>query len=202
MTESLQSKVEVSDDLVSLVRQAQEGSADAVRLVYDRCREPLLMVIRKVIPQPVRRLEDSEDFLQATFTQVFTKHFSDEVLRGPETLWPYLKRIAENQVRDARRKYLVAEKHQLCRDVPLEILGNQHEALQCRDFSPHEALILKELVQDRLDDLIRKLPSPLRPIVKLLLEGYSGAEIAHQLDIEMKRVYRAIGWLKKQVMKE
>src|SRR6516225_9066978 len=139
MIESLPAEAGRTDDLVILVRRAQEGCAESARMVYERCREPLLRVIRKVIPQPLRRLEDSDDFLQSTFTQIFTRHFSDEVLRGPETLWPYLKRIAENQVRDARRKYLVAEKHQLCRDVPLEILGNQHEALQCRDFSPHEA---------------------------------------------------------------
>lgn len=200
MVESLPTEM-VSDDLVTLVRQAQEGCADSARLVYERCRAPLLMVIRKVIPQPVRRLEDSEDFLQSTFTRIFTRHFSDEVLRGPETLWPYLKRIAENQVRDARRKYLVAEKHQLGRDVPLEVLGDQHESLECHDISAEEALLLKELVEDRLDDMIRQLPRLLRPIVKLLLEGYNGPEIAHQLDIDMKRVYRAIDWLKKQVMK-
>jgi RNA polymerase sigma factor (sigma-70 family) len=198
MIESLQSEAGLSDDLVTLVRQAQEGCAESARMVYERCRQPLLRVIRKVIPQPLRRLEDSDDFLQSTFTQIFTKHFSDEVLRGPETLWPYLRRIAENKVHDAERKFLVSRRHQLGRDVPLENLAGKDPL--SRDISPCEALILKELVEERLDNLIRQLPGLLRQLVDLLRKGNNGHEIADQLGIEPKRVYRAIAWLKEKVM--
>jgi len=186
------------DDLIALVRQAQNGCEESARLVYERFRQPLLLVIRRVIPQRLRRLEDSDDFLQSTFTQIFTKHFSDEVLRGPETLWPYLRRIAENKVHDAERKYLVSQRHPLGRDVPLENLPGQDP--QSRDISPCEALILKELVEDRLANLIRQLPALLRQLVDLVLKGNTGHEIADQLGIEPKRVYRAIAWLKEKVL--
>jgi DNA-directed RNA polymerase specialized sigma24 family protein len=156
------SSSQANDDLVVLVRRAQEGDAEAARLVYERCREPLLMVIRKVIPSPLRRLDDSDDFLQSTFAKIFAKHFSDEVLRGPQTLWPYLCRIAENQVRDASRKFLLSARHQLGRDVPLETCDDHDEAFESRDISPCEAAILKELVEERLQDLIEQLPALLR----------------------------------------
>ena len=84
------------ESLVELIRRAQNGSNEAAQVVYDRCREPLLKTIRKVITRPIRRLYDSEDFLLATFRQIFTRHFSDEVLASPQILWPYIKRIAEN----------------------------------------------------------------------------------------------------------
>jgi DNA-directed RNA polymerase specialized sigma24 family protein len=189
------SPVRPDDDMMVLVRRAQEGCAESARIVYERFRQPLLGVIRKVIPQPLRRLEDSDDFLQSTFTQIFTKHFSDEVLRGPETLWPYLKRIAENQVRDARRKFLLSQRRQLNLDVPLE-----EDSLQSREISPCEALILKELVEERLHDLIGQFPALLQEIVLLVLRGDNGHEIAGQLGMESKRVYRAIAWLERKVM--
>jgi DNA-directed RNA polymerase specialized sigma24 family protein len=157
-------------------------------------------VIRKVIGQPLRRLYDSDDFLLSTFESIFTKHFSDEVLRGPESLWPYLARIAENKVLDAKRKYLVSDRCQLDRDVPLETLGDWNEIFHSKEISPFEATVLKELVEDRLRSLVQQLPSLLRSLIDLLLKGNNGLEIAGQLGVEPKRVYRAIDWLKKKVM--
>ena len=42
----------------------------------------------------------------------------------------------------------------------------------------------------------------LQNIVDLLLEGNSGIQVAMQLGIEPKRVYRAIEWLKRKVVLE
>jgi RNA polymerase sigma factor (sigma-70 family) len=180
-------------DLVILLRRAQDGSEEAAQIIFDRYREPLLTVIRRVIQRPLRRLYDSDDFLLSTFKEIFTKHFSDEVLRGPDTLWRYLKRIAENKVRDAERRYRVARSRcPFDRKVCLD-------ALQDHKLSPLDAMILNELVEERLNDLIEQLPVLLQNIVDLLLEGYSGIKIAVQLGIEPKRVYRAIEWLRRKV---
>jgi len=65
MSESLPTESPPIDDLVVLVRRAREGCAESARIVYERCREPLLVVIRKVIPSPVW-LEDSEVLLAKT----------------------------------------------------------------------------------------------------------------------------------------
>lgn len=138
--------------LVDLVRQAQEGSDRAAEILFDRCRVPLLTVIRRTIYRPLRRIYDSDDFLLATFAEVFTRHFTDEVLRSPASLWPYLKRIAENKVRDAERKYLVAGRHNISRDISLGDLPSEQE-LCSKDLSPHDVLVLKELVEERLNEL-------------------------------------------------
>jgi RNA polymerase sigma factor (sigma-70 family) len=200
MSEPSSSPPQAPDDLITLVRDAQSGSQEAARLVFARYKAPLLGVIRRLIGRPLRRLYDSDDFLLSTFKEVFTKHFSDEVLRGPETLWPYLRRIAQNKVHDAERKYLVSPSHNLQRDVPLDDLDEEDEALCCKRITPEEELILKELVEDRLNNMLRKLPSLLQDIINLLLEGNSGIEIAVQLGLEPKRVYRAIDWLKRKVL--
>jgi DNA-directed RNA polymerase specialized sigma24 family protein len=199
MAESAGLRLACQGDLVALLRRAQDGSDEAARAVFDRCRQPLLAVIRKVIRRPIRRLYDSDDFLLSTFKEIFTRHFSDEVLCNPDTLWPYLKRIAENKVRDVEHKYLVSESYRIDRDVPLHQLA-EDQVPKSREFSPDEMLIFKELVEERLEHLIQQLPVLLQNVVDLLLEGNSGIEIAVLLGIEPKRVYRAINWLKSKIM--
>ena len=185
-------------DLVELVRQAQAGSSDAAQLLFDRCQEPLLAVIRRVICPPIRRLYDSDDFLASTFAEIFTRHFTDEVLQSPANLWPYLKRIAENKVRDAERKYLGSQRYNIRREVSLEDLESQ-ECLWSTALAPDEVLILKEVVEERLHEFALQLPEMLRMIIKLLLSGQNGIQISDQLGVGPKRVYRAMAWLKKKI---
>ncbi len=185
-------------EILSLVRQAQAGSDQAAQNLVERCREPLLSVIRKILSQPLRRLYDSEDFLLETFQAIFTKHFSDEVLESSGSLWRYLKMIAENKVHDAQRKYF-GKRRDLSREVSLDKTQGQKE-LWSQELSPAEALLLKELVEDRLEDLLKRVPPLLAAIIELLLQGYNGVEIAHRLGVEPKRVYRSIEWLRNEIM--
>jgi RNA polymerase sigma factor (sigma-70 family) len=188
-------------ELTVLIRHAQAGSAEASQVLFNRCRKPLLAVIRHIIQPRLRQLYDSDDFLAETFIAIFTTYFNDEILRSPETLWPYLKRIAENKVRDANRKYLHTQRHDINRVKSLESLESEErdEALWAKDLSPEEALLLKELVEERLVHLVRQLPTMMQRIVELLLGGAMTGEIAHRLDVEPKRVYRAMEWLKKKI---
>jgi RNA polymerase sigma factor (sigma-70 family) len=185
-------------DIVGLVRQAQGGSHLAARALFDGYRRPLLGIIRQRLRPRLRTLFDSDDFLMATFAEVFTRHFSQDVLRGPETLWPYLVTIARNKVRDAERKYFLTERNDLNREVHFCDIGPDDEPW-ARGLSALDAIILKELVEEQLGDLVLQLPSMLQTIIHLLLEGNSGLEIARRLQVEPKRVYRAIKWLAKRI---
>jgi RNA polymerase sigma factor (sigma-70 family) len=187
--------------LARLIQEAQAGSGESAQFLFDCCRDLLLKVIRQTLQPPLRRLYDSDDFLIETFLEIFTTHFTDEVLRSPATLWPYLKRIAENKVRDASRKYLLSQRYGITRNVSLESLqsAQREECLRGHDVSPQDALLLKELVEERLTHLIEQLPSLMQEIIQLLLHGATVAEIAHRVGVEPKRVYRAMDWLKKQI---
>jgi len=202
MTDPLASEgSQKQNELVNLCRRAQAGSAEAAQILFDRCRQPLLTVIRRTLLHPLRRLYDSDDFLADTFVVIFTRHFSDDVLDSPETLWPYLKKIAENKVRDAQRKWVSGKRRDLTREVPLAETPFEEESWS-KDFRPEEALLLKELVQDRVEHLLTKVPAALGAILELLLQGYNGVEIAHRLGMESKRVYRSMDWLRSKVMEE
>lgn len=96
-----------------------------------------------------------------------------------------MKLIAENKVRDAKRKYLLSSGHDIRRDVSLETLTpEEEENLISRDLSPEEAYMLKELVEERLEDFIDQLPEMVQTIVRLLLKGAMGDDIAQRLGVE------------------
>ena len=158
-------------------------------------------MIRQVLQPPLRRIYDSDDLLNETFIQIFTTYFSIEILASPESLWRYLRKIAENKTRDANRKYLLSQRYNLDRSVSLESLQSheREECLWAKDLAPEEALLLRELVEDRLLDLVDRLPTMMRTIIQLLLAGATTGQIAHRLQVEPKRVYRAMEWLKKKI---
>jgi RNA polymerase sigma factor (sigma-70 family) len=188
-------------DLATLIRQAQAGSDEAAQMLFDRCQQPLISVIRLVLRPPLRRLYDSDDFLNETFVTIFTTHFKDDVLRSPKALWSYLKKIAENRVRDANRKFLLSQRYNITRDVPLETMhpDDRDECLGAPGLSPGDGLLLKELVEERLAYLVDQLPALLQRIIRLLLDGYATGQIANCLGVERKRVYRAMDWLRKKI---
>jgi RNA polymerase sigma factor (sigma-70 family) len=187
------------DAVVELIQRAEGGCHRSARLLFALCRAPLLRVIRRVIRQRVRTIFDSDDFLQETFREIFTHHFQDEMLNSPSRLWPYLKRIAENKVRDAHRKYLVSGRSDLRNEVPLEEVKGEALAIPSQETCPSKALILKELVEERLAVLIEQLPQMLQEIVRRLLQGKGVAQIAAELSIEPSRVYRAMQWLREKI---
>jgi hypothetical protein len=67
-------------------------------------------------------------------------------------------------------------------------------------MSPADMLILKELVEDRLANLVEQLPPLLQTIIQRLLSGEVALQVARSLGIESKRVYRAMDWLKRKII--
>ena len=185
------------ESLVELIREAQAGSDLSAQKLFERCRQPLLFAIRRVVHPPLRRLYDSDDFLLDAFAEIFTRQFTDSVLESPATFWPYLKRIAENKVLDAQRKHLISQRRNILRDVPLEVLNAD---LCSQELQPDEILMLKELVEERLVDLIGQLPSLLQQIIQSVLQGEAGVQIASRLGVKPKRVYRAMEWLRMKIL--
>jgi hypothetical protein len=161
----------------------------------------LLTIIREGLAQPLRRLYDSDDFLHITFADIFTHHFTEEVLCSPQSLWRYLQKMAANKVRDANRKYLIAQRRNLNREVQWDSIRDESE-IWSRDLAPEEALLLKELVEDRLAHLLNQLPLILRGMIELVIAGHSVTEIARLLQQKPKRVYRAMEWLKRKILED
>jgi len=188
----------LSPSIAELLREAHSGSDEAAALLYKRCRSPLLAIIRKSLFHPLRKLYDSDDFLLETFAAIFAHHFTEEVLCSPQALWTYLKKIAENKVRDAKRKYLLTRRHDLHREVNFH--ADDKETTWSREFSPEEAMMLTDLVENRLVHLIEQLSPVHQGIALLTLRGHNGLDIARQLELQPGQVYEMIHWLRQKMV--
>lgn len=175
-------------DVGELIRQAQAGSQEAAALVYERCREPLLAVIRRGLSHPLRRLYDSDDFLNDALAEVFSRKFSADVLDSPQALAAYLRRIAENKVRDAARKRLLSKRFTIVLEESFDA-ARMNEMEPC---SPDETILLRELVEDRLIAFLEELPAVYQAIVRLVLDGRGVREIADRLHLTPLRVYGSL----------
>jgi RNA polymerase sigma factor (sigma-70 family) len=185
-------------ELGDLIREAQAGSEEASRILFERCREPLLAVIRRVLYRPLRKLFDSDDFLIDTMAQVFVAKFSQDVLNSPPALWRYLRKIAENKVRDATRKHLRTRRFGFAREQPFpDDLGEQEP--EAVGFSPDETLLLQEFFENRMAAIMSGMPLVYRAVARRILIGHSVRQIAEEFQLESKQVYRVVESLKKKL---
>lgn len=174
--------------LIELVRQTQAGDSDSARELYDRCREPLLFVIRRFMSPPLRRLFDSDDLLVEAFADVCKKHFTDNVLKSSETLWQYLKMMARNKVVDAHRKFLG-------RGILSELSLDDPEVktqLVSRNLSPIDVLCLHEVVTEWWDAFVSQEPLVFQCVIRRWAQGEGVSGISVQLGISLRQVYRAL----------
>jgi RNA polymerase sigma factor (sigma-70 family) len=181
-----------STDLGTLLQRAQAGDQDAAIEFYNTCRNPLRRAIRGVLTRHMRKLFDSEDFLQEAFADIFEKKFAEDVLASPHRLFAYLEKIAQNNVREATRKYLLTARYGIGGECAL---AGQEEIIEsCEDRA-----VLNELLLERLSAYVAALPPVYQAIVALILKGKSPCEIAPALGMTVKEVYRAAERAKKKL---
>jgi RNA polymerase sigma-70 factor (ECF subfamily) len=83
----------------ALLREAREGSPEALDDLFREIGPPLLALIRMRLGPLLRRRVDSQDVLQATLLKAFTRLDQFEG-SGSNTLMGWLAVIARNEVRD------------------------------------------------------------------------------------------------------
>jgi DNA-directed RNA polymerase specialized sigma24 family protein len=185
---------EPSSDLCDLVRQAQAGSNDAAQKVYDQCKEPLLRAIRSVLYKRVRSQEDSNDFLQDAFVVIFTKHFSDAVLRSPKGLMAYMKRIAVNKVRNETQRLLFTQRYGISKEVSLDL--QKEFTAESKEVSPEDALALQELAAEWWGVEFSQLTPECKEVTRFALGGDGARRMTAALGMKPEAVKRLIAQVK------
>lgn len=129
-----------SSALVALVRQAQQGDRAAMTALYEQTAPAIYRTIRALVRDPELAL----DVQQETYLRAFT---SLGRLSDPEKLLPWLRRIAQNQAKDALQKkqpLLFSElEESTAPDVPDMTAGTSPElALEAAE---HSAMVTEAL---------------------------------------------------------
>ena len=168
-----------------LVRLAQAGDQQAATELYAACREPMLRTIRAIIPLRLRKMYDSEDFVQEGMINLFTAKFESEILASPARFWAYLKQLVENRVHDVARKYLATGRFGFMRETAISDREMQSIADES-SFSLEDAILLKNLAVDHLNEILNRLKISDRAMALVFLRGYHLADVAKTLSIDQE----------------
>ncbi len=160
-----------------LLREARDGSREALDRLFERCAPRLLAVIRLRLGRELRGRLESRDILQACLLKSFERI---DQLEGSDarSLMAWLARIAQNELRDR-----VDHQRRQRRDARLEVpLGDQDRELAGRVRSALSQVILDERSL-RLERALEALADDHREVIVLRkLEERGWAEIAKRLD--------------------
>jgi RNA polymerase sigma-70 factor (ECF subfamily) len=139
---------EHSSSIHALISAARTGASREVGELLDICRQYLLLVANEELDVRLRAKLGASDVVQQTLleAQLTFDHFSGD---SEAALLGWLRKILKNNLADARRCYLIADKRCVTREQSLHEYqaGNRlAEALVADASSPSSHLIREELV--------------------------------------------------------
>lgn len=162
-----------------LVKQAQEGKAEALNRLFERYYERVRRIVRLRIGTLLRSRLDSADILQETFIQAI-RSFDRFEMRDEASLINWLSKIAEHQI-IAQADRFGAKKRDIRRERPMPAAdgddstsGTPYEPPDSSS-GPLDKLRRKEL-QEIVEEAIGELPEEYRELI--ILRNYAGASWA------------------------
>ena len=156
-----------------LLREARQGSREALGELYSRYGARLLAFIRMRIGGDLRARVESRDILQAALMKSFQRLAQFEGGDGA-TLMGWLMRIAENEIRD-QVDYQHRQRRDVSAAVPIDAGGVDLAAQARSAFS--EAVVSEEA--ERLGAALESLDADHREVIVLRkLEELSFKEVA------------------------
>lgn len=179
-------------EMSSLLDQARHGSRAAAVELLETWKDHVLRAVRAHLGWPLRRLYDSDEFLQEVALELCYHDLPPEVFESAERFMSYLAGMAVNKVSEARRRY-DAVKRALERDFAAAARERVHllEEAQCfattADAADH--LELQEF-EERWAQLERELPPAYRWIVRSRRLDRTHEAIAKELKINERTVRR------------
>lgn len=177
------------DHLQQLIRDVRGGCQQSAQELCDRLGPEILQEIRRRITPAVRRHRESRDFTQDVWAAFFSELPDATKFENIEQVRAFLLTVAKNKMIDALRRTQTKKWA-----APESLDDGQHDdAVAGGAATPSQLLIAGE----RWDDLVRRTPEHLRPILSLLRDGLSRVEIASRLNISEKTVQRAVRQLQR-----
>ena len=176
-----------------LIERARHGDERAIRSLIARHNQRLFRVARAV----VRNDAEAEDIVQETYVRAFTRLDS---FRGEARLSTWLTRIALNEALGRLRK----QRPHASLDVLDTLSPGDRPLAVAAGFSntieTPEAETVRNQTRGMLEDVVDRLPDPLRIVLVLRdIEGLSTEETAEQLSIRAETVKTRLHRARKQL---
>ncbi len=177
-----------------LLQRAVTGDRQALATLLEGVGVSLHAEIASRIGPPYRSLFDADDILQVTFLEAFLR-IGCFVPSGPGAFQAWMRRIAENNLRDAIKELERDKRPPPGRQVRSAINDESYVALVERlavTTTTASRLLARSEMQAGVAAALRRLPADYETALRLYeLEGLSGEEVAQ----EMRRSHGAVRML-------
>ncbi len=175
-------------------RRVQEGDPQAAAALFARYARQLTQVAEQHLSRKLAGRLDGEDVVQSVFRTFFRRSARGEFqIDGSGQLWQLLVKITLLKARAQGRRH-TAEMRDVAAEVPGEGDAGFLRAV-AREPGPAEAAAFV----DQIEALLRDLPPLYCHLLELRLQGHSAEDIAGQLNISRRSVYRALNLLQQRL---
>jgi RNA polymerase sigma factor (sigma-70 family) len=179
---------ESANQFEMLMERVRDGDEQAAEQVCREYTSHVIRVVRRRLPQKMRRRLDSGDVLQAVWASFFAIPAERFTFRTPKQLIEFLGRVAHNKVVDETRRCLGTDKRQLQRERRLEDAECNELLGDPRQPTPSKAILVEECWQE----LLRDQPSLVKDLLVLKRLGFTHDEIAGRLGLHAKTIQRRL----------
>lgn len=173
-----------SDPLDAVLEKLSGGDDAAAEHVFRTYEPSLRLLVRRMLPPPLRSKFDSVDVVQSVWADLlegFRK--ADFKFTSTAQLRAFLIKVTRNRFIDKVRKNRTAQEHQRSLDFfPADELPGDGEA------SPSEMVQADELWQQ----MVQLCPPAHRELLRLKREGHTLAEIAARTGLHESSVRRIL----------
>lgn len=167
-----------------LIQRAVGGDEEALSLLLEEHGECLHAEIERSIAPQYRGLFDADDILQVTYLEAFLR-VRAFVPAGPNSFPAWLRRIAENNLRDAIRELEREKRPPPARRASMPVRDESYAALVERlaaTTTTASRLCAREELRSGVERALQQLPADYAQALRLYeLEGLSGQEVSERM---------------------
>ncbi len=181
-----------TDGFQALLDRITHGSEEAAWELVERYGSHIRAVVRRRMHPSMRRLVDSDDFVQSVWGSLVRIGPRLGASDGPEPMVALLATMAQNKVIDAVRQRTMTTKHRM---VTQGLDGSLVGAKSLSGGDPQGTASQVAIARERWNRMLAEEPPLSKQMLELRLAGGTYTEIAQQLGINEKTVRRTIARL-------
>ncbi len=169
---------QTASTLNELIRRARAGDREALGDLLEQHRAYLRVLTDRKFDKGLGQRLDASDVVQQTFLSAY-KRFSQFAGQVHPEFLAWLQHVHDNNLRDAVRRHVQAEKRAVGRE---QRLSDVPEAALAEELRPTQRVLLSE-DSVRLAQALEHLPDDQKTAVRLrYLEGWTLAELSSHLE--------------------
>jgi RNA polymerase sigma factor (sigma-70 family) len=178
-----------SGEFEQLFEEWRAGSTEALGGLMRHCTERVRVAVRHRLNRRLRKDFDSLDFVQDVWASVAAIPPGARTLASPDALIGFLVRVAEYKVIEAARRRFRTKKRDISRE---EAMPTNPEMCGAAIFSHEPSPSQLAIRDERLQQLLRQLPTEQRDVLERLSQGATQSDVAEATGISLRSIQRIV----------